>query len=119
MNKNKSIKKCIAMEKNEKMSRPVELAAKASAEIRALRAEANKNELMYIIEKNPGLTSYELAKKIGWSGGKVRYYLRQLLEDNEVTVKISYNSSRLRKEIYAIDWKDMIDWSNVKEEKKE
>jgi len=100
-------------------TRPVDIAAKASAEVRALKAEANKNELMYIIEKNPGLTSYELAKRLGWSGGKVRYYLRQLLEDNEIIMKEKYNSSRLRKEVYAIDWKEMIDWSKIKKIQKE
>lgn len=94
--------------------RPVDLAAKASAEVRGLRAEANKNELMYIIQRKPGLTSYALAKRLDWSGGKVRYYVRQLLEDNEIIVKEKYNSSRLRKEIYAIDWKEMIDWSKIK-----
>jgi len=104
--------------KLEKKIRPVDLAAKVSAEIRALKAEANKNKLMYIIEKNPGLTSYELAKKLKWSGGKVRYYLRQLLEDNEIIVKEVYNSSRLRKVVYAVDWKEMIDWSKIRGKKR-
>lgn len=92
----------------------MDLAAKASAEIRALRAEANETELMYIIEKSPGLTSYELAKKLNWSGGKVRYYLLKLLKDNEIVVKETHNSARLKKEVYAIDWKEMIDWSKIK-----
>lgn len=95
-------------------SRPVDLAARASAEVRALKAEATQAELMYVIEKNPGLTSYRLARKLGWTGGKVRYHLYQLLEDNEIVVKEVHNSSRLRKEIYAVDWREMIDWSKIK-----
>jgi len=98
----------------EMQNRAVFLAAKASAEIRGLRAEANKDELMYYIEKNPGLSSYELAKKLGWSGGKVRYYLQRLLEDNEIRILESRDSQRLKKLVYAIDWKEMIDWTKIK-----
>ena len=97
------------------MSRSVDIAALASARIRGLRAEAKKTELMYYIEKNPGLSVYELAKKIGWSSGRVRYYVMKLLEGNEVRIKTVKSSERVKKLFYPIEWTKMIDWKKIEE----
>lgn len=93
--------------------RSVEVAAKISAEIRGLRAEANKDELMYFIEKNPGLCAYELSRKLGWSRGKVKYYVDKLLEDNEIRIETERNTDRIKKRIYPIKWTEMIDWNKL------
>lgn len=97
------------------MSRAVDIAALASARIRGLQAEAKKNEIMYHIEKNPGLSVYELAKKIGWSSGRVHYYVKKLLEGNEVKIKTVKNSERVKKLVYPIEWTKMIDWKKIEE----
>jgi len=95
------------------LSRSVDLAAKVSAEVRGLRAEAYKTELMYFIEKNPGLSPYELAKKTGWSRGKVRYYVNELLKGNEIVIKTIKGSERVKKLIYPVKWIEMVDWTKI------
>ena len=49
---------------------------KEANKVREEKALKQKWYLYKYIAKNPGLTIYELEKRLGWSRGKIYYYIQ-------------------------------------------
>jgi len=74
-----------------------------------VKREEDKNKLVYIIEKRPGLTSNELAKELSWSNEKVNNYLSELMRDHEIIIKTkTAYDGKVKNQIYAVNWREMM-----------
>lgn len=52
--------------------------------------------------KNPGNCTYYISKKLGMSGGKVRYFLSKLHQKGLIKFKFDRNNPRIRKLTYPV-----------------
>ena len=52
--------------------------------------------------QNPGLNTYEIAKKLSMTGGRVRYALLRLQRMGLIEFKFQRNSSRIEKLTYPV-----------------
>ena len=53
--------------------------------------------------KHPGCSTYEISKKLGMTGGRVRYALLKLREKGLVRFKFEKKNPRIRKLTYPVD----------------
>ena len=79
-------------------------------QIRKKKALDNKWFLYGIIDKNPGLTIYDLNKKIGWTPGKIKYYAIKLVKDGLIKNSTEIVNGRTQKRFYGKSMKDFINW---------
>jgi len=70
--------------------------------------------LLEFIRENPGLSMYEIAKRLGWSVGKVQQAVKRLSFMREVRVEPVVEGGRLKKRIYLDEreWWMLYDWSD-------
>jgi len=85
---------------------------------RKLNGEQLRNQVLFYIEDHPGLTSYEIGNKLGWSSGKIYYYIKQLINSGEVKVDRVSGNPHKKKLLYAVSWDEMIDWDQMEHIKK-
>lgn len=81
----------------------------------------NPNSLQLVYEQvcaTPGITSYEISKKLGMSGGNVRYCLSKLKKIGFVRLKTIYSSSRLKKQVFPVGVNKLLPSQLKKELKK-
>ncbi len=78
--------------------------------IRKKKALENKWFLYGFIDKNPGLTIYELSKKIKWSPGKISYYIKKLVKDGLLKNSTEIVNGRTNKKYYGKSMKEFINW---------
>ena len=83
-------------------------------QIRRKKALENKWFLYNIIDINPGLSQYDLNKKIGWSLGKINYYVRKLLKEGMIKSSTEIVNGRTRKSFYGKSMKEFINWDEMK-----
>lgn len=67
----------------------------------------SSEQIIYsFICENPGLNTYQISKKLGMSGGKVRHILKKLKERGLVKFKFERKNPRIKKLTYPIEfWK--------------
>jgi hypothetical protein len=82
-------------------------------QIRKKKALENKWFLYNIIDMNPGLSQYDLNKKIGWSLGKINYYVRKLLKEEMIKCSTEIVNGRTRKSFYGKCIKEFINWDEI------
>ncbi len=69
-----------------------------------MKKNNNTERVVYCtICSNPGMSTYELSKKLNMTGGRVRYTLSKLQEDGLVKFKIERKTPRLKKLAYPIE----------------
>ncbi len=56
--------------------------------------------LIEVISKNPGLSQYELTKRLNWQIGKVDGAIRRLVNENQITIKSTQRNGRLVNLVY-------------------
>ena len=61
--------------------------------------------LLEAIEKNPGLSQYELARKLNWHSGHVDGSIRRLLKANRIYIRVLERNGRRVNLIYPKDQK--------------
>ena len=61
--------------------------------------------LIETINNHPGLSQYELAKRLDWPSGKVDGAIRRLVNQNQILIKSTQRNGRLVNLIYAKDHK--------------
>lgn len=83
---------------------------KVANQIRRKKALENKLFLYGIIDKNPGLTIYDLTKKINWTAGKIKHYVDGLVEDGMIKNSTSIVNGRTNKRYYGKKMKEFINW---------
>lgn len=77
---------------------------------RLANGEQARTQLVFYIEDHPGLTGYEISKKLKWSVGKVFYHLKQLINSGEVRVK----KEGRKKLLFAVSWLEMVVVGNLR-----
>lgn len=66
-------------------------------QIRRKKALDNKWLLYKFIDKNPGMTLYDLSKELNWTTGKLDYYLKKLLKDGMINNSTEIVNGRTQK----------------------
>ena len=77
-------------------------------EIRRKKAMDNRWELYEFINKNPGLTTYKLSKKMNWTTGKIDYYIKKLLKEGLLINSTEIVNGRVNKTYSPKSWKELI-----------
>jgi hypothetical protein len=72
-------------------------------------------ELYKIIDKNPDHSIYALAKKTGWSSGKVHGSVRRLEKEGLVHIGRASRGGRTILEVHAADWSEFFTQEELKE----
>ncbi len=82
-------------------------------QIRRKKALENKWFLYNIIDMNPGLSQYDLNKKIGWSLSKINYYVRKLLKEEIIKGSTEIVNGRTHKSFYGKHMMEFINWDEI------
>ena len=90
------------------------LKLKVANQIRRKRAFETRWFLYEFINKNPGLTIYNLSKKLNWTSGKVDYYIKKLLKDGIVKNSEEIVNGRVRKSYHPTPFGEHINWDEMK-----
>ncbi len=70
------------------------------------RKSATDQIVYNFICSNPGLCTYEIAKRLRMSGGRIRYTLKKLKEVGLVSFKFDKRNPRIKKLTFPVDmWK--------------
>jgi len=87
--------------------------------VRRKKALETRWSLYEIIDKNPGITVYELAKQLNWTIGKVNYHVNKLINDGVITNSTKIENNRTKRKLHAKDWKEFIKPEDLKALKKD
>ena len=77
-------------------------------QIRRKKALDNEWRLYKFIDKNPGLTTYDLSKKMSWSPGKISYYIKRLLKAKMINNSTKIVNGRVNKRYYGKTVKEFL-----------
>ncbi len=83
-------------------------------QIRRKKAFENKWLLYDFIDKNPGFSQYDMKKKIGWSIGKIAYYVGKLVKEDMIKNYTEIVNGRTRKSYYGKSMKKFINWDEMR-----
>lgn len=83
---------------------------KLANQVRRIKAQDNKWFLYEFIDKNPGLTIYEMKKKIDWTIGKLDYYVKKLIKDGFIKNSDQVVNGRNQKRYTGKTVKEFINW---------
>lgn len=70
-----------------------------------VKGRKSEQVLLEVIRSYPGLSLYEIAKKVGWNTGRVDGAVRRLLSSREVFVAVVDRNGRKVNLVYPIDQK--------------
>lgn len=66
-------------------------------------------EFVYeFVNKHQGLSVYEIAKRIGWSSGKVYNIIKSLEEMGLVRTSLEVEGGRTKRKVYPVSWKELL-----------
>ena len=71
--------------------------------------KVTERDVILFVTDYPGLTTEEIAKQLNCEQHVVARFVRNLINTGEI---------KIRKQYYAIDWKDMIDWKKIPNEQR-
>jgi len=83
---------------------------KLANQVRRKKAQDNKWFLYEFIDKNPGLTVYEMSKKINWTIGKLNHYVQKLVKDGMINNSAKVVNGRNQKRYTGKTVKEFINW---------
>ncbi|KKK73947.1 hypothetical protein LCGC14_2888700 [marine sediment metagenome] len=83
---------------------------KIANQVRRKKAQDNKWFLYEFIHKNPGLTTYEMSKKINWTIGKLNYYVQKLLNEAFINNSEKVVNGRNQKRYSSKTVRELINW---------
>lgn len=86
--------------------------------VRRKTAFENKWLVYETICANPQKTSYELSKVIGWSSGKLDYYIKKLLKDGLINNSTEIVNGRVNKKYSPKKAGELINWEEMTHTKK-
>jgi hypothetical protein len=69
------------------------------------RGKESDKMLLQVIEKYPGLSQYELARKLKWPSGRIDGSIRRLLNANEIFIRVLERNGRRVNLVYPKDQK--------------
>jgi len=91
---------------------------KIANQIRRKNAFETRWFLYEFINKNPGLSIYDLSKKLNWTTGKVDYHIKKLLKDGIVRNSEEIVNGRIRKLYTPTPFGEHINWDEMTNTKK-
>ena len=83
---------------------------KLANQVRRKKAQENKWFLYEFINKNPGLTVYEISKKIDWTNGKINHYIQKLVKEDFIKNSDKVVNGRNQKRYSSKTVKELINW---------
>jgi len=83
---------------------------KLANQVRRKKAQDNKWFLYEFIDKNPGLTVYEISKKIDWTNGKINHYIQKLVKEDFINNSDKVVNGRNQKRYSSKTVKELINW---------
>ena len=83
---------------------------KLANQVRRKKAQENKWFLYEFIDKNPGLTVYEISKKIDWTNGKINHYIQKLVKEDFIKNSDKVVNGRNHKRYSSKTVKELINW---------
>ena len=86
--------------------------------VRKKKAFENKWKIYEAICEKPQITTYELSKMIGWSPGKIDYYIKKLLKDSLINNSTEVVNGRVHNKYSPKKVGDLINWKEMKHTKK-
>jgi len=81
---------------------------KVANQVRRKKANDNKWLLYGLIDKNSGLTIYELSKRTKLSAGKIKYYVEKLVKEEMINNSTQIVNGRTQKKYYGKSMKEFI-----------
>ncbi len=91
---------------------------KIANQIRRKNAFETRWLLYEFINKNPGLSIYDLSKKLNWTTGKVDYHIKKLLKEGIVRNSEEIVNGRIRKLYSPTPFGKHINWDEMTNTKK-
>lgn len=82
------------------------------------KEESTKDKVYKFVCENPGMSTYEISKKLQMTGGRVRHVLTTLWKEGLIKFKFERQSPRIRKLSYPVSFVDLLPKSLKKEMKK-
>ncbi len=73
----------------------------------------SEDVLYRYIDKHPGLSTYELSKRLSWEGGKVRTVLARLERAQLIKTKYVEENHKIKKISYPLTLKELVAISNL------
>ncbi|MHA1195763.1 MAG: winged helix-turn-helix transcriptional regulator [Promethearchaeota archaeon] len=86
--------------------------------VRRKKALETRWFLYEIINKNPGISVYELSKQLNWSVGKVNHHVNKLIKDGVITNSTTIENNRTKRVLKAKNWKSFIKDEDLEDLKK-
>ena len=81
--------------------------------VRLFHAMKNKYFLYEVISKSPGVTLYDLAKKVNWTSGRVDYYIQKLLKDKVIGSSTTIENCQVKTQYFPVNYKNLINWDEM------
>lgn len=81
--------------------------------IRRKKAWENKMKVYELIDSVPGLTIYDISKKLGWAPGKIEYYVKKLVNSGLIQNSTEIVNGRVHKSYTATKMKELINWDEM------
>ena len=73
-----------------------------------MKGELAEDHLYEVVNAHAGLSIYELAKRVGWSTGKVYHIVKALEQAGLVRTEKVEEAGRLKKKVYPVDWEKLL-----------
>ncbi|MHA1273770.1 MAG: winged helix-turn-helix transcriptional regulator [Promethearchaeota archaeon] len=86
--------------------------------VRRKKAFENKWKVYETICKKPQVTIYELSKIMGWSLGKIDYYIKKLLKEGLINNSTEIVNGRVNKKYSPKKVGELINWKEMTHTKK-
>lgn len=82
------------------------------------KKESTKDKIYRFVCENPGMSTYEISKKLQMSGGRVRHVLTRLSQEGLIKFKFERQNPRIRKLSYPANFMELLPKTLKKEIKK-
>jgi predicted transcriptional regulator len=69
---------------------------------------STRDRVYVFVCKNPGLSTYDLSKKLGMTGGRVRHALSMLKKADLIEFKFERQNPRIRKLSFPVDFLKLL-----------
>jgi len=80
-----------------------------------VEGEFAEDYLYEFVNAHRGLSIYGLSKRLGWNLGKVYNIVNVLEEDGLVKTIEIVKGGRIKRKVYPVDWKELMEASERKE----
>jgi predicted transcriptional regulator len=73
-----------------------------------LKGRYAEDYIYEFVNKHKGLSIYEIAKRIGWSNGKVHNIIKSLENTGLVKTIVEVEHGRTKRKVYPVPWTELL-----------